>query len=92
VISFVQQPAYAVPAYGQAPPPYSNSSYGAGYTQPPAYAGDGNATGNTQPPQTTAAKTSPQNWYFCPPLTSISWTVFLIVFYSCLFYYRYPPM
>ncbi|XP_047172169.1 far upstream element-binding protein 2-like [Vigna umbellata] len=48
------------PAYGQAPPPYSNSSYGAGYTQAPTYTADGNGSGNTQPPQTTAAKTSPQ--------------------------------
>ncbi|CAJ1973521.1 unnamed protein product [Sphenostylis stenocarpa] len=49
------------PAYGQAPPPYSNSSYGAGYAQGPPYTGDGNSSGNTQPPQTAAAKTSPQS-------------------------------
>ncbi|KAG5018473.1 hypothetical protein JHK87_014328 [Glycine soja] len=45
------------PGYGQAPPSYSNSSYGAGYTQTPAYTGDGN--GNAQAPQSAIAKASP---------------------------------
>lgn len=59
------------PGYGQAPPPYSNSSYGAGYTQTPAYASDGNAGGNSRgsydaaPPQAvqqgSVAKASPQS-------------------------------
>ncbi|KHN32217.1 Far upstream element-binding protein 1 [Glycine soja] len=45
------------PGYGQALPSYSNSSYGAGYTQTPAYTGDGN--GNAQAPQSAIAKASP---------------------------------
>ncbi|CAL0323687.1 unnamed protein product [Lupinus luteus] len=54
------------PGYGQAPPSYGNSSYGAGYAQPPAYGSDGNAgtRGSYDGTQTaqqggTVAKTSP---------------------------------
>ncbi|KAK7291010.1 hypothetical protein RIF29_05846 [Crotalaria pallida] len=52
--------------YGQAPPSYGNSSYGAGYAQPPAYGSDGNggARGSydgAPAQQGNVAKASPQS-------------------------------
>ncbi|XP_027357042.1 far upstream element-binding protein 2-like isoform X2 [Abrus precatorius] len=59
------------PGYGQAPPPYGNNSYGAGYTQTPAYTSDSNAGGNSRGSydgapapavqQSGVAKASPQS-------------------------------
>ncbi|KAL5189835.1 Far upstream element-binding protein 2 [Glycine soja] len=47
------------PGYGQAPPSYSNSSFGAGYTHTLAYTGDGD--GNAQAPHSAVAKASPKS-------------------------------